>query len=217
MHPYIEIFKLQFRQLRWTVLTLIIIIAGFVLLTMGVYPGEEGLGNLLEVLQSEAFQFFVGTIPITSSEFYASIWLQFGVTSFFPLLMLAFGIFFGVELIGREQAEGTFDSTFSSPQHRLTFVIVRLLGFTAILALLVITGIISTLVGFALVNEQISFNVVLQVWFVMGIQSFFGLSLGFLIGCAVFDRSFGFQLAFLYIIVVMFQLLIFQMHHCLTI
>lgn len=208
MHPYIEILKLQFRQLRWTILSLTVVIAAFVLLMMGIYPGEDGLGDLLEVLQSESFQIFIGSIPISTSEFYAVIWVQFGLLSFFPFLMLAFGVFFGVELIGREQSEGTFDITFSAPQHRLTFISVRFLGFTAILVLLVITGIISTLIGFALVNEQISLIVIIQIWFVMGVQSFFGLSLGFLIGSAVFDRSFGFQLAFLYVIVTMFQLLI---------
>lgn len=199
MHPYLAILRLQAKQLRWVILAFGLSIATFILAVFLIYPGEEGLVDMIELLRAPEFAAFLGTLPETKSEFFLSLWIHFGITSIIPIILAACGIFLGVELVGREQAEGTFDATFSTPQHRYTYILVRIFGSILIILFLILSGLLSSIIGLLLINESFNYDILIQLWSVMGIQTFFAFALGILIGSIVFDRSLGFQLAFIFV------------------
>ncbi|MHA2367083.1 MAG: ABC transporter permease, partial [Candidatus Hodarchaeales archaeon] len=196
MHPYIGILTLLWKQVRWPFIIIWGLIFGWIPLVMLVYPGEKELKEFIDVLQSEQFELILGTLPVDASQYLVGIWIHFGLLSWIPFTVFIIGLFFGIELITREQAEKTFDSTFSTPQHRLTFIAIRFLGFLIISTVLIISGIFFTIIPIVLMNIEYDFTIIYQLWFIMGIQMFFGLSLGMFIGSVVFDRSLGFQFAF---------------------
>ena len=87
MHPYLAILRLQAKQLRWVILAFGLSIATLILAVFLIYPGEEGLVDMIELLRAPEFAAFFGTLPETKSEFFLSLWIHFGITSIIPIIL----------------------------------------------------------------------------------------------------------------------------------
>ena len=192
------ILYLQLKQLKTGLLIITAFFVVYILFFSILYPGDEGLKGLITILQDPQYQIFIGTFPQTN--FYYSMWLQLVIVSYIPALMVASGLYLGVEVITREEADKTYDIGFSIPHSRSTIISIRLFGAILCILLLTIIGISFTYIGAIFVSQNFDFVVIVQLWSIMGIQALFGLALGFITGSLLFDRGLAFQLMFGYLI-----------------
>lgn len=196
MNSLIALLRLQMKQLRWTMIAFWMFLAGFIFFMGWLYPGDQSMKDLVQAFQS--LSFFIGSLPPSSTNYYG-YWYSIMITTFAPLFLLAAGLFLGVDVVTREEADKTFDIGFSVPQSRLSIFIVRLFGG---LVYIIITGLIglisSDLIDIA-INKIINITILEQLWLSITFQAIFGFALGVLIGSILFDRGFGFQIAFIYL------------------
>ena len=199
----ISILKLQYKQIRWLTLYFWILLSTFLVSVVLFYPGRSDLLDLIDVLRSPAFQFFIGLLP-ENTNFYYGLWLQMWVASMFPLFMFGFGLYLGVEATTREQADKTFDLGFILPKHRLSVLSLRILGSIIYIIITLLISILITYLGVVFANESMKIEIIINIWIGMGIQTLAGLAIGVFIGAILFDRSIGFQISFVLVILSLF-------------
>ena len=196
MNSLIAMLKLQLRQLRWILVFLWLFLAGFIFFMGWLYPGDQNMKDFAVAIQS--FSAFLGSLPPSSTSYY-SFWYSIMITTFAPLILVGMGLFLGVDVVTREEADKTFDFGFSVPQSRATMYVTRMFGG---LVYIIITGFIgllsSDLIGLV-INKTIGITILEQLWLSITLQAIFGFALGLLLGSVFFDRGLGSQVAFIFL------------------
>ena len=198
MRSILAISKHQIKQLRWILGLFWILLISYIIAFVELYPGDSGMKDLVKFLQDPAYQFFFGLLP-KDVNFYYGFWYLFGIISFMPLFMVGFGTFLGVDVITREEAEKTFDIGFSIPQSRMKIILIRVLDAIGYIIFTGLIGVGSSYLCNLIFNQNIDIDIFGQLWYILTIQALFGLAFGVFIGVIFFDRSFGLQLAFMFV------------------
>ncbi|OLS19389.1 MAG: hypothetical protein HeimC3_45980 [Candidatus Heimdallarchaeota archaeon LC_3] len=200
-----SLLKNQFRQIILIISVFYFLIVGYIIVVGIAYPGSEGFRELLEALENPALEifknfFFLDLLRfINLDQFFFGLWIQMSLVTILPLILLAFGLFLGVELITHDQANKTLDIIFSLPISNTKYFLIRSTGSILYITVACIIGLLSTYLTSVYANFNINLDSILQVWFIIFLQTIFGLFLGSFIGTVYFNRTFGLQLSFLFL------------------
>ena len=192
-----NILHLQFKQLKTGLLIICAFFVLYVLFFSLLYPGDDALKGLITTLQQAQIEMFIGKFPQTN--YYYRMWVQLVIASYVPALMVASGLYLGVEVTTREEADKTYDIGFCIPHARSVILSIRLLGAIFCILLLTTIGISFTYIGAFLVGQTFDIIIIIELWSIMAIQAFFGVALGLITGSLVFDRGLAFQLMFVFL------------------
>ena len=126
---------------------------------------------------------------------YFGLWIQFSLVAVVPIILIALGLYLGVESVTSDQASDTLDIVFSLPISKVKYFLIRILGSILYICIAIIVGIIFTflatyIAGFELTSSFL--NTLYQVWFIILLQTLLGLFVGSFLGAIYFNRAFGF-------------------------
>ena len=73
MHAALAIAKHHSKQLRWILGLFWILLIGYLIIFVALYPGDSGMKDLAKFFQDPNYQFFFGLLP-TDVKFYYGLW-----------------------------------------------------------------------------------------------------------------------------------------------
>ena len=170
---------------------------GFLLILIGVYPGEKEMQTFLTLFQTSAyFQDIVGNFGNASPGY--TLWISFMIP-FDVIILMMYAMTTGVRTAVQSVSEGTGELLHTLPVSRTTFLLTRAISnFTYIIGYFVIQTIMFSLPLTGSAN-YIKLNNLLSIGWWGVIFCLFSFSLGILVGLLAGNSAKGHQISLILI------------------
>ncbi|KKM22866.1 hypothetical protein LCGC14_1620980 [marine sediment metagenome] len=156
------------------------------------YPGEEGMASLLNLLEDEIFQAFLGDIGGSDPGYALWIALMF---PFISMILFIYSINSGVKIVTQESDKGTSEIIFTVPISRRSFYFAKWLAMSFYIVLIVLIVIIGLKIPFS--GSSLETDKLLLLMLYTIIFNLSGVSLGILLGIITGSGEKGSQIALL--------------------